>query len=91
MGIPEGFQSTPSARRATARLMAGERKQNISIHALREEGDLEARDDEYRTTHISIHALREEGDHYRPPAHQTACISIHALREEGDRVPYLLI
>ena len=35
--------------------------QNISIHALREEGDAERRD-EVRPEKISIHALREEGD-----------------------------
>ena len=33
----------------------------ISIHALREEGDLQAGDDD-RALGISIHALREEGD-----------------------------
>ena len=57
----EVFLSTPSARRATRpmglRLQSGE----ISIHALREEGDLA----DYLglpTKVISIHALREEGD-----------------------------
>ena len=55
------FLSTPSARRATAVLPCGLVLLVISIHALREEGDLvgsyhcEAHD-------ISIHALREEGD-----------------------------
>ena len=34
------FLSTPSARRATARTLAVENKVNISIHALREEGDV---------------------------------------------------
>ncbi len=33
------FLSTPSARRATNGTMEGQRKQAISIHALREEGD----------------------------------------------------
>ena len=33
------FLSTPSARRATADIAIGEQKPNISIHALREEGD----------------------------------------------------
>ena len=36
--------------------------QNISIHALREEGDYIDTDGNYITTLISIHALREEGD-----------------------------
>ncbi len=35
-----GFLSTPSARRATQALRAEHREQSISIHALREEGDL---------------------------------------------------
>ena len=34
---------------------------DISIHALREEGDLRKRKD-WATRMISIHALREEGD-----------------------------
>ena len=56
----------------------------ISIHALREEGDLDAeagRLDEV----ISIHALREEGD-LANIGEQAILnkISIHALREEGD-------
>ena len=56
----------------------------ISIHALREEGDaLQQLQDELLD--ISIHALREEGDPVIPCVleHQ-ANISIHALREEGD-------
>ena len=34
------FLSTPSARRATGRVTAGVQRFSISIHALREEGDL---------------------------------------------------
>ena len=34
------FLSTPSARRATSGCYADDRRQRISIHALREEGDL---------------------------------------------------
>ena len=37
-----GFLSTPSARRATCYDMAGVVQRPISIHALREEGDLAA-------------------------------------------------
>ena len=37
--LPARFQSTPSARRATALLMQTGVKRVISIHALREEGD----------------------------------------------------
>ncbi len=56
---------------------------NISIHALREEGDATA--DEYGISRfISIHALREEGDFGYYPVRCQFLISIHALREEGD-------
>ena len=55
------FLSTPSARRATEREAWLEKTMEISIHALREEGDQGSRPD--RQAHaISIHALREEGD-----------------------------
>ena len=56
------FLSTPSARRATGSFFASSRHFNISIHALREEGDVCFL---IRVRHqliISIHALREEGD-----------------------------
>ena len=56
----------------------------ISIHALREEGDLWPRIME-RPQRISIHALREEGDRRVDAGRQgVQGISIHALREEGD-------
>ena len=56
----------------------------ISIHALREEGDIDqqAEIDSYL---ISIHALREEGDYLWRGVSWITWISIHALREEGDR------
>ena len=62
----------------------------ISIHALREEGDTRA-GARLQKRRISIHALREEGDHC-PAAqqHRLEVISIHALREEGD-VPALSV
>ena len=56
----------------------------ISIHALREEGDLHPDQRKGQVRSISIHALREEGDSVRPVAVHTVRISIHALREEGD-------
>ena len=37
-------------------------KLDISIHALREEGDATKPREQNRVTRISIHALREEGD-----------------------------
>ena len=55
------FLSTPSARRATHRRRAGPVRGTISIHALREEGDV-LRDTFDYDISISIHALREEGD-----------------------------
>ncbi len=79
------FLSTPSARRATGSTLPGPGRCEISIHALREEGDeitthcAEVRQD------ISIHALREEGDEITTHcAEVRQDISIHALREEGD-------
>ena len=55
----------------------------ISIHALREEGDVRPECQPQRQT-ISIHALREEGDRRRTGGNRSDQISIHALREEGD-------
>ena len=57
---------------------------NISIHALREEGDCPVRVGDLRDIEISIHALREEGDYRLPAIPHRQLISIHALREEGD-------
>ena len=55
------FLSTPSARRATDWADSDVWLYIISIHALREEGDLVAVGD-ILALDISIHALREEGD-----------------------------
>ena len=57
----------------------------ISIHALREEGDHRGRADAALLRSISIHALREEGDGVCSGIGSWLDISIHALREEGDR------
>ena len=46
-------------------MMTSRSEKGISIHALREEGDL-LRADRYARREISIHALREEGDQCRP-------------------------
>ena len=78
------FLSTPSARRATVAIGVDVQGVVISIHALREEGDLSV----FQIAHdavISIHALREEGDtDVAVETYQYDQISIHALREEGD-------
>ena len=80
------FLSTPSARRATRLRRADQLRQDISIHALREEGDA------WRS------AIKGDASPYfypRPPRggrprprsfpEKVYSISIHALREEGDR------
>ena len=77
------FLSTPSARRATPQNHLCHQHCAISIHALREEGDLH-RGRESRNGGISIHALREEGDATAKEPDAGGKISIHALREEGD-------
>ena len=56
------FLSTPSARRATVWTLCAEACIEISIHALREEGDNRVRGAGAGLHGISIHALREEGD-----------------------------
>ena len=59
----------------------------ISIHALREEGDLQKGNVfVWVVPEISIHALREEGDLQKGNVFVWVVpeISIHALREEGD-------
>ena len=56
------FLSTPSARRATPDRQLRQLSSRISIHALREEGDMVWSGNGVTYT-ISIHALREEGDH----------------------------
>ena len=55
------FLSTPSARRATGAVQGRDLRPDISIHALREEGD-ERKFTLSFSSEISIHALREEGD-----------------------------
>ena len=80
------FLSTPSARRATSELAGHIEGSDISIHALREEGDRHLLLHVYRADPISIHALREEGDGLGDADVRSGNISIHALREEGDRL-----
>ena len=77
------FLSTPSARRATKIEQHERKRTEISIHALREEGD-NSRSACTGYLDISIHALREEGDLVCCNGKFLGVISIHALREEGD-------
>ena len=58
----EKFLSTPSARRATGKDGSIGLSVDISIHALREEGDVPYPFGFRIISPISIHALREEGD-----------------------------
>ena len=61
----------------------------ISIHALREEGDVIVGDVLVCCGGISIHALREEGDLLHLHRKELLHISIHALREEGDQTAHV--
>ena len=56
------FLSTPSGWRATCTINANCPGDDISIHALRVEGDASQQVNPPRWGHISIHALRVEGD-----------------------------
>ena len=85
------FLSTPSARRATGLIKSLSDGSEISIHALREEGDLErqviaGRRHQFLSTPS---ARRATG----PRCSRLCCreISIHALREEGDAPFFQLV
>ena len=80
------FLSTPSARRATRQHYRPQLQRRISIHALREEGDVRIDGD---------HAVLRKFLSTPSARRATICtklfvqhfvISIHALREEGDKV-----
>ena len=85
------FLSTPSARRATHPRFCCSGESGISIHALREEGDVCG----------SPHAGHHKGFLSTPSARratkvgghglQVRRISIHALREEGDFLPVYFV
>ena len=81
------FLSTPSARRATSAAETAYDAEDISIHALREEGDLV----------VPVDGIGQNDFYPRPPrggrhkqgrtGTRFSLISIHALREEGDPPP----
>ena len=82
------FLSTPSARRATRRdPSAFELPCQISIHALREEGDRIRRWDSIRKTEFLSTPSARRATPRSWTSHPRRRISIHALREEGDRGP----
>ena len=80
------FLSTPSARRATQCAMSYITTINISIHALREEGDGAAPHGKQSGRNFYPRPPRGGRRPDRHPGCHDHCISIHALREEGDHI-----
>ena len=82
------FLSTPSARRATFWRFRNGLCDEISIHALREEGDAVGKD-LYLCAFkfLSTPSARRATCPYKHPG-SVCAISIHALREEGDIQAY---
>ena len=78
------FQSTPSARRATAAASVHWFAVPISIHALREEGDSTGCSRAAPTENFNPRPPRGGRLHYILYELDGFTISIHALREEGD-------
>ena len=83
------FLSTPSARRATGHLYRQSPLPHISIHALREEGDLVVRELLLIVSSISIHALREEGD-WTPISAISLTSHFYPRPPRGGRLGHLL-
>ena len=82
------FLSTPSARRATSGEQGGSLVGCISIHALREEGDLpQVSIGTLLWLFLSTPSARRATKIYHAMGLDKE-ISIHALREEGDTAPY---
>ena len=80
------FLSTPSARRATSGVWSYDAVNDISIHALREEGDNPAINILlFVLEFLSTPSARRATD-YLSMYGYTVNISIHALREEGDQI-----
>ena len=85
LSVRGAFLSTPSARRATRRVRSFWDACSISIHALREEGDVAVAG--AAALAIDFYPRPPRGG--RPFAYdyppKKSTISIHALREEGDQ------
>ena len=79
------FLSTPSARRATEVLIMYQTASGISIHALREEGDLRLLMADFATLEFLSTPSARRATYLRRRCAGAAAISIHALREEGDQ------
>ena len=82
---PKPFLSTPSARRATFFRCTSCWIDTISIHALREEGDILRGIGQWRNSDFYPRPPRGGRLLFRCHLQRLFCISIHALREEGDR------
>ena len=80
------FLSTPSARRATQQQQGQRQGLQISIHALREEGDASYHASFLRKSYFYPRPPRGGRQGYRGPETTDEYISIHALREEGDQL-----
>ena len=80
------FLSTPSARRATGTVYRVTSNPEISIHALREEGDAPAGSRRDTTKNFYPRPPRGGRRRSRPVEIGGSKISIHALREEGDQL-----
>ena len=78
------FQSTPSARRATDIQQEIESYADISIHALREEGDTKLTAKRATNTTFQSTPSARRATYSLAPFFCLLSISIHALREEGD-------
>ena len=78
------FLSTPSARRATVGNPALYKTDDISIHALREEGDLTTTGQCWQTSVFLSTPSARRATGSKRCSKTNKPISIHALREEGD-------
>ena len=79
------FLSTPSARRATRPRRPAHSCGSISIHALREEGDLIAKVLAGRCAIFLSTPSARRATQASTCRSKSIAISIHALREEGDQ------
>ena len=84
MRTPKQFQSTPSARRATGSASRPHSQYPISIHALREEGDVN--EPQFIADFLVFQSTpsARRATNGKRAAIPRYFISIHALREEGD-------
>ena len=85
------FQSTPSARRATAGIKAIGHRTIISIHALREESDLWQATTSCLRWYFNPRPPRGERRGNSDITAETHLISIHALREESDNSHFVFL